>query len=241
MVAVIPRWWRRTYRIPRFRAVRSGQPFAKHRQTPGRAGEAVLRMRAHRAPAWIPSDGVTSHAAGLPSAGVTSDAAGPPSAGVTSDAACPKCSLMKRCRIEDGRGRCVRVVTAHADDAALFPGGTIARWAEAWGNFGLVRTHRPFGNHMECHRAIGWRCAMTSATPASRRQAHTSSPTRSGSAPVGRSAIVRSVLRCCSVAATRRRGAVAAGRVNCWRCRPRRQLTVRSGSPTDAAASRLRS
>ena len=33
--------------------------------------------------------------------------------------------------IQPGQGRCVLVVTAHADDAALFLGGTIARWAEA--------------------------------------------------------------------------------------------------------------
>ena len=37
---------------------------------------------------------------------------------------------MKPSAIEPGRGRCVLVVTAHADDAVLFLGGTIARWCE---------------------------------------------------------------------------------------------------------------
>lgn len=37
----------------------------------------------------------------------------------------------KRFEIESGRGRTVLVVVAHADDVALFLGGTVARWAEA--------------------------------------------------------------------------------------------------------------
>ncbi|HEY5155881.1 MAG TPA: PIG-L family deacetylase [Acidimicrobiales bacterium] len=35
------------------------------------------------------------------------------------------------CPIEPGRGRVILVVVAHADDPALFLGGTIARWADA--------------------------------------------------------------------------------------------------------------
>ncbi len=34
-------------------------------------------------------------------------------------------------QIAPGEGRCVLVITAHADDATLFLGGTIARWADA--------------------------------------------------------------------------------------------------------------
>ena len=38
---------------------------------------------------------------------------------------------MEAREIQAGIGRCILVVTAHADDAALFLGGTIARWSEA--------------------------------------------------------------------------------------------------------------
>ena len=38
-----------------------------------------------------------------------------------------------------GRGRCVLVVTAHADDAALFLGGTILRWSDAGWKVVVVR------------------------------------------------------------------------------------------------------
>ena len=41
--------------------------------------------------------------------------------------------------IEAGQGRTVLVVTAHADDAALFCGGTLARWVDAGWNVVVVR------------------------------------------------------------------------------------------------------
>lgn len=47
-----------------------------------------------------------------------------------------KASLVE---IEPGGGRCVLVVTAHADDAALFLGGTIAGWTEAGWRVVVVR------------------------------------------------------------------------------------------------------
>ena len=40
---------------------------------------------------------------------------------------------------EPGAGRSVLIITAHADDAALFLGGTVARWAEAGWNVVVVR------------------------------------------------------------------------------------------------------
>ncbi len=73
---------------------------------------------------------------------------------------------MESCRIENGRGRCVLVVTAHADDAALFLGGTIARWAEAnwrivvvrvtddrWDSIGLDEPTTIEFNHRELREA----------------------------------------------------------------------------------------
>jgi LmbE family N-acetylglucosaminyl deacetylase len=41
--------------------------------------------------------------------------------------------------VEDGHGRVVLVVVAHADDAALFLGGTILRWSDAGWRVVLVR------------------------------------------------------------------------------------------------------
>ena len=46
---------------------------------------------------------------------------------------------MKPIRLEPGGGRCVLVVTAHADDAALFLGGTIACWSDAGWRVVVVR------------------------------------------------------------------------------------------------------
>lgn len=42
-------------------------------------------------------------------------------------------------QIEPGRGRTILVVVAHADDVALFLGGTVARWAEAGWRVVVVR------------------------------------------------------------------------------------------------------
>ncbi len=73
---------------------------------------------------------------------------------------------MEPCVIDDGRGRCVLVVTAHADDAALFLGGTIARWAQAdwrvvvvrvtddrWDSVGLNEAATIACNHREFREA----------------------------------------------------------------------------------------
>lgn len=73
---------------------------------------------------------------------------------------------MELCRIDDGHGRCVLVVTAHADDAALFLGGTIARWAEVgwkvvvvrvtddrWDSFGVDEATTIERNHGESREA----------------------------------------------------------------------------------------
>jgi LmbE family N-acetylglucosaminyl deacetylase len=41
--------------------------------------------------------------------------------------------------IEDGAGRCILVVVAHADDLALFLGGTVLRWSDAGWRVVVVR------------------------------------------------------------------------------------------------------
>jgi LmbE family N-acetylglucosaminyl deacetylase len=43
------------------------------------------------------------------------------------------------CEITPGAGRVVLVVVAHADDMALFLGGTVARWCDAGWRVVLVR------------------------------------------------------------------------------------------------------
>jgi LmbE family N-acetylglucosaminyl deacetylase len=69
--------------------------------------------------------------------------------------------------VEEGEGRTLLVVTAHADDAALFAGGTIARWAQAgwrlvviratddrWDSVGLSEEATVAANEREFARAM---------------------------------------------------------------------------------------
>ena len=69
--------------------------------------------------------------------------------------------------LEPGEGRVVLVVTAHADDATLFLGGTVARWADAgwkvvvvratddrWDSFGLSETDTIVANKQQFDAAL---------------------------------------------------------------------------------------
>ena len=47
--------------------------------------------------------------------------------------------MVERCDIEPGDGRTILVVIAHADDLALFIGGTVARWSDAGWRVVVVR------------------------------------------------------------------------------------------------------
>ena len=70
------------------------------------------------------------------------------------------------CDIEQGLGRRILVVVAHADDLALFLGGTIARWSDAgwtvvavrvtddrWDSVGLTEAETIARNNAELHRS----------------------------------------------------------------------------------------
>lgn len=75
---------------------------------------------------------------------------------------------MEPTTIDAGAGRCVLVITAHADDAALFLGGTIARWTDAgwrvvvvrvtddrWDSVGIDEAATVDANAREFREAVG--------------------------------------------------------------------------------------